>query len=96
MVIWGATTEKVKLFYQSTIMGVWRYCFICWGGNIKKMYIERLYDVVIRAEHVVGVGLAPVKSIYQEFLGRKLHQVCEDDEHPLHDVLLVEAVSVVG
>ena len=60
------------------------------------MYIERLYDVVIRAERVVGVGLAPVKSIYQELLGRNLHQVCEDDEHPLHDVLLFEVVSVVG
>ena len=85
----GATTEIVKLFYQSTVMRVWRYCLICWGGNIKKINIERL-DVVERAVHVVGVGLALVKSVYQKLLGRKLHRVCEDEEHPLHDVLLVE------
>ena len=76
-------------------MGVRRYCLICWDGNIKKINIERL-DVVKRAVRVVGVGLAPVKSVYQKLLGQKLHRVCEDEEHPLHDVLLVEVVSVVG
>ena len=93
--IWGYD-RNIETFYQSTVMGVWRYCLICWGGNIKKINIERLNDIVKRAECVVGVGLAPVKSIYQKLLGRKLHRVCEDEEHPLHDVLLVEVVSVVG
>ena len=50
-------------------MGVWRYCLICWSGNIKKINIERLNDVVKKAVRVVGVGLAPVKSIYQKLLG---------------------------
>ena len=86
----------MKLFYQSTGMGVWHYCLICWDGNIKKIKIERLNDVVKKAVRVVDVGLAPVKSIYQKLLGRKLHRVCEDEEHPLHDVLLVEVVPVVG
>ena len=65
-------------------MGVWRYCLICWGGNLKKTDIERLNDIVKRAERVVGVGLAPVDSVYQELLSRK---VCKDSEHPLHDAL---------
>ena len=66
-------------------MGVWRYCLISWGGNSKKTDIDRLNDVIKRAERVVGVGLAPVDSVYQELLGRKLCQVCKDAEHPLHD-----------
>ena len=83
----GVRTEILKLFYQSTIMGVWRYCLIFWGGNLKKIDIERLNDTVKRAERVVGVGLAPADSVYQELLGRKLCQVCKCAEHPLHDVL---------
>ena len=72
----GVKTEISKLFYQSTIIGVWRYCLICWGGNLKKTDVERLNDIIKRAERVVGVGLAPVDSVYQELLGRKLCQVC--------------------
>ena len=53
-------------------------------GNLKKTDIDRLNDIIIRAERVVGVGLAPVDSVYQELLGRKLCQVCKDAEHPLH------------
>ena len=68
-------------------MGVWRYCLICWGGNLKKNDIERLNDIIKRAERVVGVGLAPEDSVYQELLGRNLCQVCKDAEHPLHDAL---------
>ena len=90
------TQWLMKHFYQSAVMGVWRYCLIYWGGNIQKINIERLNDVVKKAERVVVVGLAPVKSIYQKLLGRKLHRVCEDEEHPLNDVLLVAVVSVVG
>ena len=54
----GVRTEILKLFYQSTIMGVWRYCLICWGGNLKKTDIDRLNDIIKRAERVVAVGLA--------------------------------------
>ena len=83
----GVRTEILKLFYQSTIMGVLRYCLICWGGNSKKTDIERLNDIIKRAESVVGVDLAPVDLVYQELLGRKLCHVCKDPEHPLHDAL---------
>ena len=38
----------MKPFSQSTGMGVWRYCLIYWGGNIKKINIECLNDVVKR------------------------------------------------
>ena len=68
-------------------MGVLRYCLICWGGNLKKTDIERLNDIIKRAERVVGVDLAPVDSVYRELLGRKFCHVCKDPEHPLHDVL---------
>ena len=77
-------TDILKLFYQSTIKEVWRYCLICWGGNLKKTDIERLNDIIKRAERVVGVGLAPVDSVYRELLGQK---VCKDAEYPLHDTL---------
>ena len=70
-------------------MGVWRYCLICLCENVKKIDIdiERLNDIVKRAERVVGVGLAPVDSVYQELLGRKLAQICKDAEYHVHDAL---------
>ena len=92
----GGYDRNSKTFLSVNGYGSLVLLFNLLGWNIKKIYIERLNDVVKRAERVVGVGLAPVKSIYPELLGRKLHQVCEDEEHPLHDVLLVEVVSVVG
>ena len=55
---------------------------------LKKLDIERLNDIVRKAERVVGVCLASVDSVYQELLGCKLRQVCRDAEHPLHDVLV--------
>ena len=40
---------------------MYRCKLICCGGNIKTVDIERLNDIVIRVERVVGVGLAPVQ-----------------------------------
>ena len=45
----GVRTEILKLFYQFTIMGEWRYCLICWDGNLNKIDIERLNDIAKRA-----------------------------------------------
>ena len=36
---------------------------------------------------MVGVGLAPVDSVYQQLLGRKLCQVNKDADHPVHYAL---------
>ena len=84
----GVQTEILQLFYNSVIMGVWRYCLICWGGNAKKVDVDRINEIIKKAGRVVGVCFAPVDSVYQELLDRKLKQVWEDDKHPLHSVLL--------
>ena len=77
-------------------MGVLCYCLICWGGNLKKTDIERLNNIIKRAERVVGVDLAPVGSVYQEHLGRKVCQVCKDAEHPCMMRCSTGVVFVVG
>ena len=43
--------------------------------------------ILLKTERVVGVGLTLVDCLYQELLGQKLEQLCEDSEHHLHDAL---------
>ena len=76
--------EILKLFYNSVISGVWRYCLVCWGGNVSKTEKDRLDDVIRRAARVIGEDLEAVDSVYQSLLGRKLDRVWEETEHPLH------------
>ena len=80
-------SEILKIFYLSTICGVWRYCLICWGGNVNKTDRSRLDDIVKRAARVIGEDLETVESVYQNLLRQKLDRVWEDTEHPLHDRL---------
>ena len=83
----GVRTDILKLFLSVYDYGCMTLLLILLGWEFKKTDIDRLNDIMKRAERVVGVGLAPVDSVYQELLVRKLCQVCKDAEHPLHDAL---------
>ena len=47
-------SEILEMFYTSTICGVWRYCLICWGGNVTILEKDRLDGIRKKAEIVIG------------------------------------------
>ena len=74
----------LDMFYKATICGVWRYCLVCWGGNVAKKEKDRIDGVIKRAERVIGVPQPAIDSVYQELLQAKLEDVWDDGSHPLH------------
>ena len=64
--------EILKMFYNSTICGVWRYCLICWGGNVCKKEQDRLDKIIGRAERIIGDELESVDSGLPESFGAEV------------------------
>ena len=48
------TPEILNVFYPSTIVSVWSYCLVCWGGNVSKREKRRIDGIVRKAERVIG------------------------------------------
>ena len=48
------TPEILNVFYTSTIVIVWRYCLVCWEGNVSKLEKRRIDSIVRKAERVIG------------------------------------------
>ena len=44
------TPEIINVFYTSAIVSVWRYCLVCWGGNVSNNEIRRIDSIVRKAE----------------------------------------------
>ena len=87
MANFNVRSDILELFYTSTICGVWRYCLICWGGNVTKSERDRIDGVRKNAETVIGRSQPSVDSIYQCLLQCKLDAVWDDCSHPLHEQL---------
>ena len=74
----------LDMFYKATICGVWRYCLVCWGGNVTKMERDRIDIIIKKAERVIGISQSAVDSVYQCLLQTKMDSVWNDSNHPLH------------
>ncbi|KAJ8040888.1 hypothetical protein HOLleu_15326 [Holothuria leucospilota] len=74
----------MELFYNASICGVWRYCLICWGGNVTRTERDRIDHVIRKAGRVIGGHQPSVDSVYQCLLQTKLDSVWNDKSHPLH------------
>ncbi|PIK43898.1 hypothetical protein BSL78_19228 [Apostichopus japonicus] len=77
-------TDIMQMFYNSIICGVWRYCLICWGGNVTKVEKDRIDHIIRKAGGVIGGQQHTVDSVYQSLLQTKLDSVWNDCCHPLH------------
>lgn len=80
-------SEILEMFYNATICGVWRYCLICWGGNVVNSERDRIDGIRKKAEEVIGTSQPTVDEVYQCLLQSKLDTVWGDSAHPLHDHL---------
>ena len=81
------TPEILNVFYSSTIVSVWRYCLVCWGGNVSKREKRRIDSIVRKAERVIGVCQPSVDSVYLDLVRGKLEMVWSDNSHLLHGQL---------
>ena len=64
--------EIFNVFYTSTIVKVWRYCLVCWGGSVGKSEKRRIDSIVRKAERVIGECQLSVDSVYLDLLRGKL------------------------
>ena len=76
------TPEILNVFYTSTIVSVWRYCLVCWGGNVSKSEKRRTDGIVRKAERVIGASQPSVDSVYLDLVGGKLEMVWRENSHP--------------
>ena len=83
------TPEILKVFYKSTIVSVWRYCLVCWGGGgtVSKSEKLRIDSIVTKAERVISGCQPSVDSICLHILRGKLEMVWSDNSHDLHGQL---------
>ena len=86
----------LALFYDSVVESVWRYCLLCWGGNVSKGDRERVERIVKEAGKIIGVSRQDFGSVYTDLLIKKLHHVVDDASHPLHDCLSGQLITRSG
>ena len=84
------------LFYDSVVESVWRYCLVCWGGNVSKGDRERVERIVKEAGKIIGVLWQDFGSVYTDLLIKKLHHVVDDVSHPLHDCCSGQLIARSG
>jgi hypothetical protein len=75
----------LAMFYDSVVESVWRYCLLCWGGNVAKGDGERIARIVKEAGRIIGVSRQDFEAVYVGLLSKKLTDVMDDSSHPLHD-----------
>ena len=44
----------IALFYESVIASVWRYCLLCWGGNVSQGGRDKITRTVNQAGRMIG------------------------------------------
>ena len=86
------TPEILNVFYSSTIVSVWRYSLVCWGGNVSKSEKRRIDGIIRKAERVIGECQPSVNSVYLDLLRGKLAMVWSDS-HSLHGQLRSHLIS---
>ena len=84
------------MFYNSVIASVWRYCLICFGGNITNCDKSRVDKVIGEAERIVGGLLCGVNATYDKELSTKMKSIMEDQDHPLHSRLQGQIIPRSG
>ena len=88
-------SEILLTFFNSTLCSVWRYCFVCWGGNVCAIEASRINRIIRKASRMIGEPQPNCEIIYQSLLQAKTDSITDDDTHPLH-VLFVESQMESG
>ena len=92
----NVNSNILVMFYNAVIASVWRYCLICWGGNISSCDKVRLDRVIREAGRIVGESLHTVDAVYDKEVETKLKKILGDDTHPIHSVLMDSVIPRSG
>ncbi|KAI4880336.1 hypothetical protein NFI96_004093 [Prochilodus magdalenae] len=80
--------KLLQMFYQTVVSSCLFYAVMCWGGSISKRDEMRRDKLVKRAGSVVGVELDSVVKVAERRTLHKLLSIMDDDEHPLHTIII--------
>ena len=83
----------LALFYESVIASVWRYCLLCWGGNVSQGGRDKITRIVNQAGRMIGEPRQNLEDVCADLLIKKLTNVMNDASHPLHDRLAGQLIS---
>ena len=86
----------LALFYESVIASVWRYCLLCWGGNVSQGGRDKINRIVNQAGRMICEPRQNLEDAYADLLITKLTNVMDDASHPLHDRLAGQLISRSG
>ena len=86
----------LALFYESVIASVWRYCLLCWGGNVSQGGRDKINRIVNKAGRMISEPRQNLEDAYADLLITKLTNVMDDASHPLHDRLAGQLISRSG
>ena len=83
-------------FYDSVIASVWRYCLVCWGGNVVQGDKDKISRIVNEVGRIIGEPRQGFEAVYADLLIKKLTDVMGDVSHPLNDRLVGQLISRSG
>ena len=86
----------LALFYESVVASVWRYCLLCWGGNVSQGGRDKITRIVNQAGRMIGEPRQNLEDVYADLLITKLTNVMDDASHPLHDRLAGQLIYRSG
>ena len=86
----------LALFYESVIASVWRYCLLCWGGNVSQGGGDKINRIVNQAGRMISEPRQNLEDAYADLLITKLTNVMDDASHPLNDRLTGQLISRSG
>ena len=59
-------------FYDSVIASVWRYCLVCWGGNVVQGDKDNISRIVNEVGRIIGEPRQGFEAVYADLLIKKL------------------------
>ena len=75
----------LKLFHQLVIKSVFTYCCVCWGGNIMKLYINRITGIMKKSGSIMQSNEHSDLSVYyKNAIQRNRQAILKDQNHALH------------
>ena len=86
----------LALFYESVIASVWRYCLLCWGGNVSQWGRDKITRIVNQAGRMIGEPRQSLEDVCADLLITKQTDVMDYASHSLHDRLAGQLISRSG
>ena len=75
----------LRMFYDSVLSSIWKYCLTAWGGNCRKVDQQNISSVIKQASRVIGEDLPSFDCIHETFVTRKFNKIWKDSLHPLNN-----------